>query len=552
MPVRSALSRRIRLSTALIGGLLLAGAAVRPLPAQELPAPAVPASGIERTIDSLHAAGDDGALGRAYRQLAEALEKTGNDDRVIDAYRLSIRHALLGRDSATMAVGHNGLGLAHWSASRYDSALANLSRSRRIREAIGDRRGLGLVLNSIGASYYQLGQYEPALDAFVQALAIRREEGDDRSVAVILTNIGKSYHDFRQYDRAREVLEEAVAAARAVGEPVVIGYALHTLGVLHLDLGDHTPARALFEQSIAAYTGPRVTPLDSAAGWSLNAIALGRLNVREGRIEAAVVLLDAVLENAERRQSVRGQARALLYLGEAHRAAGRYRDARATLERSVALSRSVEQRVLALEAAEMLADLEEETGNTGAALRHLRTVQALRDTIFDQATAQRIAAMEARAATEREQRENARLRAEQQEQSLVIARHRVIAALGTITLFLAGAVLGLLWHFNRKGRAREALLARTNAELGTANAELRTALSEVRTLTGLIPICARCKKVRDDEGFWEAVETYITSRSEATFSHGICASCGPELYGEHWHDCAHEDGDEDATGQRAA
>ncbi len=56
-------------------------------------------------------------------------------------------------------------------------------------------------------------------------------------------------------------------------------------------------------------------------------------------------------------------------------------------------------------------------------------------------------------------------------------------------------------------------------------AELKQALAEVKTLSGLIPICARCKKVRDDRGFWGQVESYVQQRSHATFSHGLCPEC---------------------------
>lgn len=62
--------------------------------------------------------------------------------------------------------------------------------------------------------------------------------------------------------------------------------------------------------------------------------------------------------------------------------------------------------------------------------------------------------------------------------------------------------------------------------------ELRAALDEVKTLGGLIPICASCKKVRNDKGFWQSVEKYISSHTEARFSHGICPDCGVKLYGE--------------------
>lgn len=55
--------------------------------------------------------------------------------------------------------------------------------------------------------------------------------------------------------------------------------------------------------------------------------------------------------------------------------------------------------------------------------------------------------------------------------------------------------------------------------------ELRRALAEVKRLSGFIPICSYCKKVRDDAGFWSAVEAYVSQRSEAWFSHSICPTC---------------------------
>lgn len=63
-------------------------------------------------------------------------------------------------------------------------------------------------------------------------------------------------------------------------------------------------------------------------------------------------------------------------------------------------------------------------------------------------------------------------------------------------------------------------------------AELKSTLSEVKTLQGLIPICARCKKIRDDQGFWENMESYIEKNTDALFSHGICLDCSEELYSD--------------------
>ncbi|MDD2338287.1 MAG: hypothetical protein PHD01_17155 [Geobacteraceae bacterium] len=59
---------------------------------------------------------------------------------------------------------------------------------------------------------------------------------------------------------------------------------------------------------------------------------------------------------------------------------------------------------------------------------------------------------------------------------------------------------------------------------------LKEALSNVKVLKELLPICAICKKIRDDDGYWQQIETYITNNSDTYFSHGICPDCCKKLY----------------------
>jgi len=60
--------------------------------------------------------------------------------------------------------------------------------------------------------------------------------------------------------------------------------------------------------------------------------------------------------------------------------------------------------------------------------------------------------------------------------------------------------------------------------------ELREALARVKTLSGLLPICATCKKIRDDKGSWSQIESYISRRTDAEFSHGMCPDCEKKAY----------------------
>lgn len=62
--------------------------------------------------------------------------------------------------------------------------------------------------------------------------------------------------------------------------------------------------------------------------------------------------------------------------------------------------------------------------------------------------------------------------------------------------------------------------------------QLKISMDEVRQLSGLLPICAKCKKIRNDEGYWQQVETYIQAHTKATFSHGLCPACLDDTYGD--------------------
>jgi PleD family two-component response regulator len=74
------------------------------------------------------------------------------------------------------------------------------------------------------------------------------------------------------------------------------------------------------------------------------------------------------------------------------------------------------------------------------------------------------------------------------------------------------------------------ILRELQKRLEEKNAQLQKAMDEIKILRGIIPICAYCKKIRNDDGYWEQMEQYIRNRSEAEFSHGICQECAEKLF----------------------
>ena len=78
---------------------------------------------------------------------------------------------------------------------------------------------------------------------------------------------------------------------------------------------------------------------------------------------------------------------------------------------------------------------------------------------------------------------------------------------------------------------QEALIE-SRAMLTAKVQELRLALEQIKTLRGIVPICANCKKIRNDKGYWQQVEVYVRDHTEAEFTHGICPECIQKLYPE--------------------
>ena len=107
----------------------------------------------------------------------------------------------------------------------------------------------------------------------------------------------------------------------------------------------------------------------------------------------------------------------------------------------------------------------------------------------------------------------------------------IFLVLGLTSILLVAKSLKRKHH--QKKRAQAALI-RINRNLESIvearTAGLKEALSNLKQLSGLLPICSACKRVRDDKGYWNQIESYISSRSEAEFTHSLCPDCEEELF----------------------
>ncbi len=103
-------------------------------------------------------------------------------------------------------------------------------------------------------------------------------------------------------------------------------------------------------------------------------------------------------------------------------------------------------------------------------------------------------------------------------------------AAGTVVLVLIGGTVGRIRDLREKLKSELDERNRLLMEREELVSELQGALSDVKTLSGLLPICALCKSIRDDDGYWDSIEKYIKDHSNAELTHGICPKCAQKLY----------------------
>jgi ABC-type multidrug transport system fused ATPase/permease subunit len=93
-------------------------------------------------------------------------------------------------------------------------------------------------------------------------------------------------------------------------------------------------------------------------------------------------------------------------------------------------------------------------------------------------------------------------------------------------------VAAVITYLSLARKRAENMIRTTLAEKEALANKLQGALAEIKTLSGLVPICAWCKKIRDDKGYWQTVEQYVSEHSQAEFTHSMCPECAKKYFDE--------------------
>jgi tetratricopeptide (TPR) repeat protein len=434
---------------------------------------------VARTALSLAREGADAAgEAEALYNVAVAYRALGAPELATETARLSAERAAAAGDHRGEARGYNTLGLIASDNGRYADALEHHLRALDIRDRIGDRAGISYSLNNIGNIYRNTQDYEKALEYHRRSLALKIELGNRRSEAYSHTNIGHVYRAMDDTARALAAYGRGLEIREAIGDQWGVASSLNSIAQVQAITNPHD-ALATYQRALdlRRTVGDRV-------GEASTYNNIGSLRLLMGDPTRAMAALGRALELAT--------------------------EANATL--------------VQVEALQFIAEAEAARGNHAVALERYREHMELKGTLFNEQNADRINRLQAAHEAQRREQQIALLERERALASSALERN-VLVRRGLIAVVaLVGVCLLLLYT---RYRAKQHSEARLQAQA----TELRDALARVKTLSGLIPICSHCKKIRDDKQSWHQLERYISDHSDAFFSHGICPDCVVEWYG---------------------
>lgn len=449
---------------------------------------------------------------------AEALHETDPVKSLAVAQR-ALAAAREAGDVRGEAEALNYIAYGYRNQSFLDLAKQNAEASLRLFVSAGDPGGESQAYNTLGLIAADDGKFAEALEYHLKALAIRERTGDKQGLAYTFNNLGNAYRNLGEDKKALEYHEQGLALKIQLGNKLSEAYSHHNIGLVYFAMRDYPKALAAYQRGLAIREG-----LGDARGIGVSLNAIGSVEAQTNPA-AALRTYQRALALRQGAGDQRGEMATELNLGDVHRRMGDLAAATTAFNRARALGEQIDAPLMRSNALKGLADVEAARGDYRAAFEHQQQYQQARDQMFNQENAERLQRLQAAHDADRQQRQITMLEQEGALRKAELARGTAIRTALIVAVGMGAVSLLLLWM---RFRAQQQSEARFRAQA----TELRAALDRVQTLKGLLPICANCKKIRDDNGYWTQVEAYVSAHSAAEFTHSICPPCFDTLYPE--------------------
>lgn len=353
----------------------------------------------------------------------------------------------------------------------YQQALLMGNAAIQVTEQLGMDELRPYLYAALGTVHWHLGNLVEALEFFQQQYRAAQQLHDKKNETDALNNMGLIYDDMGDYDLALKTYQQALTAAAILDDKQQNALVLNNLAMTLYHTENYAPAltHALKSLDLAQSVGDQFLILAALD-------TVGLIYAKQRDYAQALVHFEQGDNLAKKLIVKTAQAYAWLRIGWLYTLQHDDEIALPHLEQALQGFQEIDQLQEVSECHQLLSELHERQGDLVRALHHYKQFDLVKEQILSEKTNDRVRGLQ--------------------------ITHEV------------------------ENLKNEAEIHRLK------NVELQAALEQVKQLSGLLPICANCKKIRDDEGYWHDVAVYIRDHSEAEFSHGICPNCMEDLYPE--------------------
>jgi tetratricopeptide (TPR) repeat protein len=372
----------------------------------------------------------------------------------------------------------NELCWAYQCIGEYQKALEYGFRNLEITDITNDEISRSDTFNRIGIIYYKLSNIDKALDYFLKALRIFEKTNEILKVSSMLNNISIIYSSLNDESTALEYCNRAIEISEKHGCLTNLANSLNNAGSIFRRSDELEKALEYYQKALKIRE-------DLGETWKIARVLtnIGMIHDDLNNHEDALDCFFRALEIEMEKGDIHDASQTLLSISLNYASTGRFKEAYEYAGKGLANIDSIDSPVIKRNIYQSCSEVCERIGNFSEALEFLKKYKTLNDKIYTEESSQKI------------------------------------------------NELRVKYESDKKERETEIYRLR-NIELARTNEDLKNALNEVKHLSGLLPICSLCKKIRDDHGYWEQIESYISDHSEALFSHGLCPECMKRLYPE--------------------
>ncbi len=433
---------------------------------------------LEKEIEMLRSHTDNPGLVCALNRIAYAClhsDPHKSEAYALEAYDLAENLGITNEQAKSNIV----LGVFHLEAGNFDEALSHCHSAMEIYEKLEDKHGIASVHSKLANIFLVQGLIDKALEHYHTALKEMQEcDADSKELASYYFNIGACYATVDRLDLALSFYKHAESVWEKTCNYTNLVSLYNNIGAVFGKKGELDKAREFFLKALDLCE--ELGEKKQKAGTLGN---LGSLHEDLSEFQTSFEYHIRSLELYEELGNKRGIAYSCCLAGGALTHLGQLDEAVEYAERGLSITRELEVKDYEILCLEKITNLFEKKGDLKKALMFSRELNTSLEEHLNEKSLEKIARLQVQFETEKKEKEAEIYRLK-------------------------------------------------NVELSRINSQLRDALTHVKKLQGLLPICASCKKVRDDDGYWQQIESYISENSEAKFSHGICPECAIKLYGK--------------------